>query len=145
MFTSWLVLMDGRVERFTGTEIVMNDVGLIDVLSVSGQSPIIVEGASSEFFVLRGPNDQVIYGSLGTKPLGWPEDEYYQSGMSVMGHGKWSLEVGSDVSLHLMSELDMVATSRIDVVNRILLGLVSGVVGLLLWLLGYLFSLLFED
>ncbi len=139
LFVFCLVFLDSRVGRFSGTDITIDDISSFDILSVSGQSPIIMEGASSEFFVMRGPNDQIIYGSSETKPLGWPDDEYYQSDMMVIRHGKWHLETGNDVSLQLISELDMKVTSRMNTGGRIGGIILSNVMGLSLWYIGYCF------
>lgn len=99
--------------------------------------PATIEVASSSFFVIRNQKtSEVVSGIPTTKPLGWIDDEYYTAGPVDLSAGKWVVEVGSGVTVHLKAESDIETVTSKDDESNVWLIFWLFIIGVVIYVIG---------
>ena len=105
LFWSWTLLVlviyiiiiaiSTKAKEYNGTNINLTVNSMNDILSLNSDSNSTIQAASSDFFLMRNQNGDIVYGIPGIKPLGWDKKYYFLAGPITISDGKWIIEQGS--------------------------------------------------
>lgn len=135
IFGAILVIMVFTHNRiYRGQDLTLHPINsqfTIDVESVT------LEAASSEFFILRHEEDEVIVGKA-VERSSW-EGKYYKAGpVKINGGNLVVTEKKGDLTIHLTSSSNMSVKEFLDFSSIVLTWMFVVVIGFLIWLFGFL-------
>jgi hypothetical protein len=131
-----------RDEVYAGTDLSF-EVDSERTLSIDASSEITLWAASSDFFLLRKLSGETVVGTPTKPPLGWDSKTYYVAGPAQIQDGQWIVEDGN-ITLHLISDNKITVTAVMSVGNKFGYFFLIFVVGVFVWLLGYIIGMTFS-